>query len=57
MERNLDPQRLIKTSGELAAWITREFKDAHLAIVAGQVHAFAQEAVARHPAGDRNSAP
>jgi hypothetical protein len=46
-ERHLDAHKLITTSAELEKWITREFQEAHLAIVAREVHAFAQEAVAK----------
>jgi hypothetical protein len=46
-DRHLDPEKLIKTSADLEQWITKEFHEAHLAVVAREVHAFAQEAVAK----------
>jgi hypothetical protein len=46
-ERHLDAHKLIRTSAELERWITKEFHEAHLAVVAREVHAFAQEAVAK----------
>ncbi len=46
-ERHLDPEKLIETSADLERWVTKEFHEAHLAVVAREVHAFAQEAVAK----------
>jgi hypothetical protein len=46
-ERHLDAHKLITTSADLERWITKEFHEAHLAVVAREVHAFAQEAVAK----------
>src|SRR5271156_4166467 len=47
MERTLDPKKLISTAHKLGEWLNREYADAHLAKVAGEVHAFAEEAVAK----------
>jgi hypothetical protein len=47
IERNLDPNKLIRTSEELAEWIGKEFPHAHLAVVAAGVHQIAQEAVVK----------
>ena len=46
-ERHLDAQKLIKTSAELERWVSKEFHEAHLAVVAREVNAFAREAVAK----------
>jgi hypothetical protein len=45
--RNLDPQRLIKTSEKLSQWISAVFPTSHLAVVAEEVKALTQEAVVR----------
>ena len=47
MERELNSEKIITTSRELRDWVGREFKDAHLAKVAAEVHSFAKEAVAK----------
>ena len=44
-DRHLDPDKLIKTSAALAAWIDKDFNHAHLASVAANVHRLTQEAV------------
>jgi hypothetical protein len=45
--RNLDPQKLVKTAGELSEWMAREFPNSHLTHVAQEVNLLTQEAVAR----------
>jgi hypothetical protein len=46
-DRHLDPNKLITTSAALAAWIDKDFNQAHLARVAANVHRLTQEAVVR----------
>jgi hypothetical protein len=45
--RHLDQQKLVKTSAELAEWMSKEFETAHLSQVAKEVNLLTQEAVAR----------
>jgi hypothetical protein len=45
--RKLDPEKLLETSGKLAAWITTELPGSHLASVAQEVQAVTREALAR----------
>ena len=44
-DRHLAPDKLIKTSAALTAWIDKDFNHAHLALVASNVHRLTQEAV------------
>jgi hypothetical protein len=44
-DRHLDPNKLIKTSAALTAWIDKDFNHAHLARVADNIHRLTQEAV------------